>query len=116
MAQAQQPNINPPDNLASLPTELQHSVLYYLRLDGGIQALFDPRAVSRQWCRLIDDHLYHYFVKGPEVLHCYVNLRNRFRQKLIQQRVVLRLRVRTTAYTPTPNSTSPQPGGLDASV
>ena len=95
-------NIEPssPDILASLPTELQHSVLFHLRKRGGIQSLFSPRSVSRRWCRLIDDHLYHYFAKGPEVLYCYVNLWNRFRQKLIQQRVTLRLRVRTTRYNP----------------
>jgi hypothetical protein len=102
--------------LSSFPTELQHAVLYNLRLGGGIECLFSPRAVSRQWCRLIDDHLYHYFVQGPEVLHCYVNLWNRFRQKLIQQRVVLRLRVRTTAYIPSPDRQRPQPDISDPEV
>jgi hypothetical protein len=87
-----------PDILASLPTELQHSVLSNLRQGGGIQCLFPPRQVSRKWCRLIDEHLYTYFIKGPDTLYCYVNLWNRFRQKLIQQRVTLRLRVRTRAY------------------
>ena len=87
-----------PDILTSLPVELQYAVLLNLRQDGGIQSLFFPRGVSRQWCRLIDDHLYHYFTCGPEVLYCYVNLWNRFRQKLIQQRVTLRLRVRTMKY------------------
>jgi hypothetical protein len=90
-----------PDILASLPIELQYGVLLNLRQDGGIQSLFSPRRVSRQWCRLIDDHLYHYFTGGPEVLYCYVNLWNRFRQKLIQQRVILRLRVRTMKYSVT---------------
>src|SRR5947207_5193868 len=82
-----------PDILASLPIELQYSVLVNLRQVGGIQCLFAARRVSRRWCRLIDDHLYYYFTRGPEVLYCYVDLWNRFRQKLIQQRVTLRLRV-----------------------
>ena len=86
------------DILASLPIELQFAVLFNLRQYGGIQSLFSPRRVSRQWCRLIDDHLYHYFTRGPEVLYCYVNLWNRFRQKLIQQRVTLRLRFRTMKH------------------
>ena len=87
-----------PDILGSLPIELQYAVLLNLRQGGRIQSLFPLRRVSRQWCRLIDDHLYHYFTRGPEVLYCYVNLWNRFRQKLIQQRVTLRLRVRTVKY------------------
>src|SRR5271156_1547394 len=87
-----------PDILASLPTELQHAILKYLREEGGIESLFVLRAVSRRWCRLVDDSLYIYFVQGPELLYCYVNLWNRFRQKLIQQRVTLRLRVRTMLF------------------
>jgi len=87
-----------PDILASLPTELQHAILKYLREEGGIECLFALRAVSRRWCRLVDDNLYIYFIQGPEVLYCYVNLWNRFHQKLIQQRVTLRLRVRTMLY------------------
>jgi hypothetical protein len=102
------------DILASLPTELQQAILVNIRRQGGIQALFPPRSVSSEWCRLIDDHLYLYFVSGPEVLYCYVNLWNRFRQKLIQQRVVLRLRFRTVQFTPksqdpTPPDQGPEP-------
>jgi hypothetical protein len=109
------PNIEStsPDMLASLPIELQYSVLSSLRQSGGIQCLFPPRGVSRQWCRLIDDYLYHYFTRGPETLYCYVNLWNRFRQKLVQQRVHLRLRVRTMKYNvksrePSPPIPAPQ--------
>jgi hypothetical protein len=97
----------PPDILASLPTELQNAVLHSLRELGGIQSLFSHRRVSSRWCRLIDTHLYHYFVCGPDVLYCYVNLWNRFRQKLIQQRVALRLRIRTIQYTPKFHDSSP---------
>jgi hypothetical protein len=107
MEQSTERNNPSPDILASLPTELQHSVLTNLRQGGGIQCLFPPRQVSRQWCRVIDEHLYTYFIKGPDTLYCYVNLWNRFRQKLIQQRVTLRLRVRTLAYTSTTQSQAP---------
>src|SRR5262245_59261105 len=91
-------NRNSQDVLISLPSELQHQVLYILRREGGIRCLFPHRSVCRRWCEIIDDHLYHFFVRGPDTLYCYVNLWNRFRQKLIQQRVVLRLRVRTVEY------------------
>lgn len=101
---------SPADFLNALPTELQRSVLYYLRHEGGIKCLFSHRAVSRQWRRIIDEHLYDYFTKGPDTLYCYVNLWNRFRQKLVQQRVILRLRTRCIEYkskTPSPENHSP---------
>ena len=62
MQQAFEPEDASPDILASLPTELQHSVVSNLRETGGIQCLFPPRQVSRKWCRLIDEHLYIHFV------------------------------------------------------
>lgn len=96
-----------PDILSSLPLELQHAVLYDLLKEGGIQCLFPPRRVCRIWCRLIDDYLYQFFMNGPDVLYCYVNLWNRFRQKLIQQRVTLRLRVRTMQYHPKSEDLNP---------
>lgn len=99
------------DPFVSLPTELQHAVLHAMRREGGIKCLFPHRAVSREWRRIIDSHLYNFFIKGPDTLYCYVNLWNRFRQKLIQQRVVLRLRARTVEYSST--SQSPKPAGLD---
>ena len=89
---------SPPDSFAALPAELRNTVFYVLRYEGGIKSLFPHRAVSRHWRRIIDEHLYDYFTKGPDTLYCYVNLWNRFRQKLIQQRVVLRLRCRLMEY------------------
>jgi hypothetical protein len=98
------------DSFTSLPAELQNSVLCNLRSERGMRCLFPLRSVSRSWCRIIDAHLYDFFTKGPDTLYCYVNLWNRFRQKLVQQRVVLRLRCRVIEYkskTPSPETRSP---------
>ena len=88
------------DPFSSLPHELQAIVLDVIRNEDGMKFLFPMRNVSRSWCRLIDDYLYDFFINGPDILYCYVNLWNRFRQKLVQQRCILRLRIRTKKYIP----------------
>ena len=108
MSQEQIVERDSPDILGSLPGELQYAILRNIREEGGIQSLFPPRAVSRKWREAVDDHLYTWFVQGPETLFCYVNLWNRFRQKLIQQRVSLRLRIRLIGYHPQRDGTQQQ--------
>ena len=90
------------DPFSSLPHELQAIVLGLVRNEDGMKFLFPMRNVSRSWCRLIDDYLYDFFINGPDILYCYVNLWNKFGQKLVQQRCILRLRIRTKKYIPPP--------------
>jgi hypothetical protein len=96
---------SPHDILGSLPAELQNGILNNVREACGIQGLFPARRVNRKWRESIDNYLYAWFLRGPESLWCYVSLWNRFRQRLIQQRVCLRLRIRMIGYQP-PNDTT----------